>query len=302
MRSPSTRGNWPAGWIERVAAGPLDSCLQAWRDASPQRAAVWPFLSVAERIRFGALAALEQQWLDAVRTIREPQVAAAKLAWWREEMDLAARGGARHPLTQSLFADARARALPPSCWTAAIGAALARLDAPPPADFAAQLAQAQPLHDALAHIDTALWFGANAGTARARRVAAVAELVAALGALPAEVEHGRSPLPMNLLARHGLTVAALAGDGPARRAAVRDQASELRHALEEAATLPGPLSLFRSVQMRHDLETLRRAEHADNPLQALRWPGGGVRNLLHTWRAARAWRAGKADGNDNAQH
>src|SRR6185437_11167331 len=111
-----------------------------------------------------------------------------------------------------------------------------------------------------------------------------------LRALAAEVGHGRSPLPMNLLARHGLTIEALGSDSPARRAALRDYLVELKRATSEAATMEGPLTLFRGVDLQRDLQAIGRAVSADDPLAALHAPAHGLGDVLKTWRAARKWR------------
>lgn len=268
----------------------LEHWLREWRAAHPQLETAWVFMREHDRARYGAYAALESEWLKAAYAIREPQVAEAKLQWWREELLLAQQGRARHPLTRAVFADGCARSLPPWWWNAAIDAALARLDPPPAPNFAAQLAQAEPLHGSLARIETALWFGVDTDHAHAQRVAALEYLVDALRHLLHELAHGRSPLPMNLLARHGLTQAALGDDCVARRAALRDQAHGLRQAMDETAKLAGPLSLFRVVRMRRDLRALRAAERAADPLAALDRPHGG---LLDAWRAARAWHSAR---------
>lgn len=268
----------------------LASYLSHWREADPQRATAWLFLRHAERLRFGALAALQDEWLKAVRDAREPQVAATKLGWWREEVQRAAQGEARHPLTQALFADARARAVPVACWTAPVDASLLALAALPAADLAAQLAAAKPLATAFAELETRVWFGGQAESARAAAVIAIMQLVTSLRALGTTAGNGRPSLPMRLLARHGLTLDDLARDGEARRAAVHDQVVDLERELACAATMPGPLSLFRAVGLLHDLHALRRAVHADDPLAVLRVPEPGFRSLLKTWRAARIWR------------
>lgn len=268
----------------------FETYLVAWRDAVPSRSLAWLFLRADDRQRCGALAALQREWLKAIHDISEPQVAAVKLGWWREEMQRACAGEASHPLTQHLFADARARVVPEACWVAAVDAALLARDPMPAADFAVQQGVLQPLARAFAALDAGVWFGRATATPRAVAVTALGLLVADLRALPAEVGHGRSPLPMNLLARHGLTVAALAHDGEERAAALRDYAGILRQALADAATMEGPLTLFRSVQLYADATDLARAKRAARPLQALapRQPGVGV--VLKTWRAARIWR------------
>lgn len=268
----------------------LDSYLSSWREADPQRTYAWLFLRRAERLRYGVCAAVIDEWLKALRDVQEPQVAVAKLGWWREELLRAAEGEGHHPLTQSLFAEPRGREVPSSCWTAVVDAGLLAIAAPPAADFAAQHSAARPLAKAIAELETRVWFGAREESSRAVGVTAVANLVADMRALATRADHGRSPLPMNLMARHGLSFEGLAEDGLDRRAAMRDYAALLRNALTEAATMPGPLTLFRAVGLQHDLRSLDRAARADNPLRVLRAPRLGFATLLKTWRAARTWR------------
>jgi phytoene synthase len=274
-----------------VSESAFDDYLAQWRGASPERAVAWLFLRPGERACFGAVAALEHEWLKVVHEAREPQVAATRLGWWREEMQRAPQGQARHPLTQGLFATSRASGVPAACWTAPVEAAMALLVAPPPADFAAQCRAAGPLAEALADLDTRVWFGGVVTGTRAAKVTLLAHLVAGLRGLEAAAGRGRSPLPMNLLARHGLTIDALGSDSPARRAAVRDHAAELQRELAAAVRMQGPLTLFRAAGLQRDLDTLGRALQADEPLAALRSPAFGLRGLLKTWRTARTWRS-----------
>jgi len=273
-----------------MSEGALESWLHAWRESHPQLEAAWVFLRADPRHQiYGAFAALEQEWLDAVYAIREPHVAAVKLQWWREEMQLARSGAARHPLTQTVFTDERARAIPAPLWDKALEAAMLALDSAPAADLSAQLAAARPLHGLLARIETALWFGADADPERAQAVVVAQHGVELMRHLPDEIEQGRAPLPMALLARHGLSLAELANDSAARRAALRDQAGALRQALAETDKMTGPLSLFRGMQMRLDRRALRRAQAASDPLRALQAGQGGFLRLLDAWGAARSW-------------
>jgi len=273
-----------------MSDGALETWLHASRSSHPQLEPAWVFLRAdARRDIYGAFAALEQAWLDAVYAIGEPHVAAVKLQWWREELQLAQTGGARHPLTQALFADGRARAIPQRLWDTAVESAILALDSAPPADFAAQLAAARPLHGTLARIETALWFGLDANSDRAEAVAVAQHGVTLLRDLPHEIEHGRAPLPMALLARHGLRLAELANDSEARRAALRDQTRMLGQSLAETDKMAGPLSLFRGLQARLDRRALRRAQAASDPSAALQRWQGDLRGLLDAWRAARTW-------------
>jgi len=274
-----------------VNDGALDDYLSGWRDGDPQRAYAWLFLRPAERIRFGGCEALVHEWRKTLREVREPQVAVAKLGWWREELNRAAGGEPRHPLTRALFADPRIRAVPLPCWTAVVDAVLLLVAASPSADFDTQRRAIAPLSAAVAELETRLWFSPPADAGRAAAVTALTDLVTDLRSLPGEVERGRSPLPMNLLARHGLTIEQSAVDGPAQRAALRDYAQLLGDALADAATMMGPLTLFRAVALQRDLQDVARSAGAENPLAALRAQAAGFGTLLKTWRAARTWRA-----------
>lgn len=273
-----------------MSGSAFDDYLTQWRGANPRRALAWLFLRPDERTCFGALAALAREWRKSAREVSEPQVAVAKLGWWHEEMQRAAQGEARHPLTEVLFADPRVRAVPVAFWTAPVDALGMAMAAPPPADFAAQCAAAAPLASALAALETRVWFGAAADPARAAQVALLAGLCADLRALAAEIGRGRSPLPMHLLARHGLTIDALGRDSAGRRAALHDAIQDLQRALADAAKMSGPLTLFRDVELRHDLISLRAAGVADEPLSALQAHRHGPTQALKTWRAARKWR------------
>jgi phytoene synthase len=279
-----------------VSTDALGQYLTQWREAQPQRGVAWLFLRPDEQLRYGALAALEREWVKALREVTEPQVATIKLGWWREELQRADAGAASHPLTQSLFADPRVRAVASALWAAAIDAAALAVDPAPAVDFAAQRAAALPYARAVAALETALWFEGDASVDRAAEVTMLAWLVAGLRALQAEVGHGRPPLPMNLLARHGLVVGGLATDGPARRAALRDYVDALAEATTAADALPGPLTLFRGAQFGADRATLRAARRSDDPLRGLLAPRHGVGDMVRTWRAARAWRAAARQG------
>lgn len=269
----------------------FDDYLSQWRTANPQCEVAWLFLRPAEQVCFGALAAMEREWLKAVRDIREPQVALVKLGWWREEMERAPTGATRHPLTLALFADPRAQRVPAALWLAPVDAAVVQLNQPPAADFDAQCAAALPLAQALAELETALWFGATAQPARAGDVTLVGLLAAAARGLANEIDHGRSPLPMSLLARHGLTIDALGRVSDERRAAFRDYAAQLGQRLDDAGKLAGPLSLLRAAGCQRDRHGLRLAARATEPLDALRAPAPKLGNVLKMWRAARTWRS-----------
>ena len=275
-----------------MSGAPLQSYLDKWLAAQPAQRLAMPFIEAPAFAGHRALAALEQEWIDAVYGIRELQVAQMKLHWWAEELAGAPASGGRHPLTQALFASPAAGHVEPGLWLAPLEAAMAQLDAATPADFAEQRTRAAALHGALARLETCWWYGADADPARAAAHAVVDHLLHATALLDAQREHERLALPMARLARHGLDRAALAADSAARRAAVHEQLAEIDALRDAARSLHGPLSLFRGLQMRENERLLRRVRHAAEPLarlKALR-ARAATGSVFRAWSAAREWR------------
>ena len=272
-------------------AAVLQGFIDKWLAVQPQQRVALVFVDGARYPGHLALAALEQELLAAAYGIREPQVAAAKLHWWAEELGGAATSGGRHPLTQVLFDDARAHAIASERWLAPVLAAMAQLEQGTAADFPAQLQAALPLHGALAALETAWWYGADAAVERAARVAALNHLLHALLRLERDAERDRLPLPMAQLARHGLSRAQLRTPGAARQQAVRAQLQDLHASWRESAALAGPLSVFRALESQHARRLAQRAAGATDALAALQagQPRSGLATTLQAWRAARAW-------------
>lgn len=272
--------------------GALQSYIDKWLAVQPQQRVALAFVDPRRHAGHIALAALEQELLAAAYGIREPQVAAVKLNWWGEELAGAASGGGRHPLTQVLFDDERAHAMPAELWLAPVRAAIVQLEEGTPADFSSQLDAARSLHGALAALETAWWFGVDASHERATRVATLAHLVHALRRLHDDAGRDRLPLPMARLARFGLGRSELRVRSDARDAAIAAQLDDLSVAWREASRLPGPLGVFRALEARQAARLARAARRANDPLSTLQKgsAGGGFGNTLAAWRAARHWR------------
>jgi len=270
----------------------LQSYIDKWLAVQPQQRIALAFVDQKTHPGHIALAALEQEMLSAAYGIREPQVAAAKLNWWAEELAGAAVSGGRHPLTQVLFDDERAHALPAELWMAPVLAAMAQLEEGTATDFQAQIDAASQLHGALAALETAWWFGEGASAERAKRVATLSHLLFSLLRLEEDAERDRLALPMTRLARHGLSRNELRAASAAREEAIRAQLSDLDNFWREAEHLPGPLSVFRGLESRHGRTMVARARRAADPLAALRKGQGrqGPGVVWQAWRAARAWR------------
>ena len=270
----------------------LQGFIDKWLAVQPQQRVALVFVDGRRYPGHVALAALEQELLGAAYGIREPQVATAKLNWWAEELAGAPASGGRHPLTQVLFDDERAHAIASNLWLAPVLAAMAQLEQGTAADFAAQIDAAMPLHGALAALETAWWYGAEASPVRASRVAVLNHLLYALLRLEQDAERDRLPLPMARLARHGLSRVQLRSHGAARQQAVKAQLDDLLASWAESATLAGPLSVFRALESRHANRLAQRAARADDALAVLQAGQSrtGLATSLQAWQAARAWR------------
>lgn len=279
-----------------MSHGALRSYVDKWLAVQPAQRMALAFVDPAIHPGHIALAALEQELLAAAYGIREPQVALGKLSWWAEELAGAAASGGRHPLTRALFDDERAHAIPSGRWLAPVLAAIGQLEEGTAADFPAQLAAAEPLHGALAALETAWWYGNEASPDRAARVSALGHLLYALRRLEDDADRDRLPLPMARLARYGLARGALRQRGAARDDAIKAQLADLQSGWREATRLPGPLSVFRALESREAERLLRRARGAGDPLAVLQQGGhGGFGSTFAAWRAARRWRSIVAD-------
>jgi phytoene synthase len=270
----------------------LQSFIDKWLAVQPQQRVALIFVDGRRHPGHVALAALEQELLGAAYGIQQPQVAAAKLNWWAEELNGAATSGGRHPLTQVLFDDERAHAIATDRWLAPVLAAMAQLERGTEADFATQFDAALPLHGALASLETAWWYGSDTSPARAARVAVLNHLLYALLRLEQDVDRDRLPLPMARLARHGLSRVSLRAASDARQQAIRAQLQDLQSSWHTASTVDGPLSVFRALESRHGRALVQKALHAPDALSALQaaHPRTGLSSAVHAWRAARAWR------------
>ena len=270
----------------------LQGFIDKWLVAQPQQRIALAFVDGKKYPGHVALAALEQELISAAYGIREPMVAVAKLNWWAEELTDAPETGGRHPLTQVLFDDDRAQAIDTATWVAPVMAAMAQLEQGTAADFAGQLAAAEPLHGALARLETRWWYGDAAPTERAVRVAVLNHLANALLRLEQDVERDCLPLPMAQLARQGLSRAQLSKPSAERQQAVKAQLRDLAVSWRESTKLTGPLSVFRALESQRTRALVRRAARTSDGLVTMRDRQSTTHPVaaLQAWQAARAWR------------
>src|SRR5512143_3336331 len=93
---------------------------QKWLEANPEQATVAVFLDPAERRRAAAFGSFVHEIEQAAFGLREGQVAAVKLNWWRQELGAATAGTSRHPIAREPFDDQRAQVIDTSLWSSLI--------------------------------------------------------------------------------------------------------------------------------------------------------------------------------------
>jgi hypothetical protein len=236
-----------------------------WRAREPEMVWAEVFCPRPLKDRFALWGALLCELRAAAFELSDARLVEAKSAWWAEESLRSAQNAPRHPLTQALAATA----LPWTSLAAALVAAT-QTESSRPADREAAFVAVAPLANAVAAMEAAL-FGDDANDDAARAIA-----VHLLAERLRMADTGQ--VPLSLLARHGVTSAALMEPEGAR--ALRDWAGELSSALP---TRIGGAAPFRRTRMAFDGWLLcERAAGRDRrgvpPLSALRL----------AWRSARA--------------
>jgi hypothetical protein len=242
--------------------------IAKWRAREPEMVWAEVFCPRPLKDRFALWGALLCELRAAAFELSDARLIEAKSAWWAEEALRSAQGAPRHPLTQALAAVE----LP---WTSLASALVAATQSEPsrPADREAAFAAVMPLANAIAATEAALFDGtANDDAARAVAVHLLAERLRA---------GDDSQVPLALLARHGISSAALAQ--PEGAQALRDWADDLSTAL--------PPSLV-------DAAPFRRARTAfDGWLLRERAVGSGRRSVPPLPALRLAWRSARAGTN-----
>ncbi len=255
-----------------------------WLEANPEQATVAVFLAPDERRRASAFGSLVHELEQTTFGLREPQVAAVKLNWWRQELVAATAGTLRHPIARELFDDERARSISEASWSNLIDGALAQLDSEAPAALGDSISRLAVFYRPVASIEAAL---AAHDSARSDADAQL-WISAHLLRFAAQPGHDRA-VPLDLLARHGLARSALAEPSPARSALLRDYLGLVRDEIDSALAQASWASLGRRVRARLDRELAAKAHDAVDPSAMLaaqpglrRW-----RSLWLSWREAR---------------
>ena len=266
--------------------GAFASFEEKWLAANPEQATVALFLAPAARLRSAAFGCLIHELEQAAFGLREAHVAEVKIQWWRQELLAAMAGSPRHPLSAVLFADPQAAKVDAADWIALCDGALAVRHIGAAPDLASLLSDYSALYTPVARIEAALFDSPDADATAG--LWTVSHLLLALRHL-ADVPE-RLPVPLNLLARHELTRAALAEAAPKRTELVRDFLGQLAAELHAAVTEAPHAPNARRVRARLDHALMQRAMRADDPLRAvLAQPGAARwRALWWAWCEARA--------------
>ena len=256
-------------------AAAFASFEEKWLQANPEQATVAVFLNPERRRRANAFGSLVHELEQSAFGRMEPQVAAVKLQWWRQELGDAAAGRARHPITRELFDDDRVHAIDRPLWPALADGALAQIDRGGASSLGELATDLGDFYRPVAVLDLVLAEGDIAQANASARLWSGSLLVR--GA--ARPQYSRA-LPMDLLARHGLARDDLERAGPQRSALLRDFLGLVGADIEGALAEATRGTLGRRVRARLDLDLVRRAARAAEPAALL---AGHTR--IPRWRA-----------------
>ena len=272
-----------------MSAEALSSFEAKWALAHPELPLALRFASLSQRPLISALACLGHEIAHAAFRIDEPEVASSKLHWWREELAGLPAGRSRHPLTGVLAGHAPARALGVEAWLAIVEAAMALREAGPASTLDELLARYRHFDLPLARAEATILDRIDLeATAQAMSLSrALHEAIRLREALA-----GSSlPLPLDLLARHGLSRAELGRAHADRDAALRDHFAALATVMGAADR--DRLSALSAIGLHAGRQRARRAARARDPLATVardldRLP---LSSAWAGWRAARRLQA-----------
>jgi phytoene/squalene synthetase len=278
-----------AGVSEATAAA-FASFEQKWLDAQPENALVAIFLPADQRQRASAFGSLVHELEQTAFHVREPQIAATKLAWWRQELADAARGNVRHPISKVLFADGQAKAVDPDLWPAMAAGASTQIESASAASISELFNRFAAFYTAVARVEHALFPNDTEFADSNAALWTISHLLREL-ANPLQWD---SQLPLDLLARHGATRTGVANATAMRTAVLKDYLQALIEQMNKALASGQPPSLSRRVRTRLDLALAAGVQRATDPLEYLttHTPAGRWHSLWVAWRTARTMARG----------
>jgi phytoene synthase len=255
-----------------------------WLDANPEQTAALVFLDAAERRRASAFGALMHELVQTTFAIRETQVAAAKLSWWRHELS---GGNPRHPISIELFADERASAIESAKWIAIVDGALSQLDESSAGDFEQLRNRFGRFYVPVATVENELTCRGSAPAADVADLWMCSHFLSALPNGSPLAEH--FSLPLDVFARRGVARAS-AQQGEQRSGILRDFVGVVHTTLQAALAETAGASIGRRIRARSDLALAAIAMRSDDPAATLtqRNQRPTFKQVWWAWREARA--------------
>ena len=267
---------------------------EKWLQANPEQRVVAVFLEPRQRRLVHAFGKLVHELEQAIFDVREPQVAAAKLDWWHHELAAAATGNARHPVSRELFAQIAIGRVEHSRWAELIGGGLALLDPPSAPSLDAVFNTLSIFYRPVAAIESAVLDADSRQNAANADLWISSHLLRSVALL--ERSERRQILPLDLLARHGLTRATAARPGAERAGLLRDYLNAVGERLDSSLIASTRASVGRRVRARLDRDLAAKAGGGRDPLAFLGAAGANRwRTIWYAWREARHSRA-RTDG------
>jgi len=265
---------------------------------APQGSPLWYallFTPEPQRAAVAALLELRADVLDSARRPSEPEVARARLQWWRAEIAGFGSGREQHPMTRALREAGAEGVVQAEYLLELVDAAESELNESPCRNYA-ELSlycyrSSGVLHEMLAGL-LGLTDPANERAVRkyAQRLGTGVRLVEIIAGLPDDLAAGRRLLPRDWIMETGATEqigANQALDGALTECLDR-LAGEARLALDEAEALLPPAERPRQ-RTGLVLAALHRRQLAKLHADAFKPRGvpGNLGNLWTAWRAAR---------------
>src|SRR5512136_1647552 len=200
------------------------------------------FLPPDRRREITALYAFCREVDDVVDEVADPDVARAKLAWWRREIGATFAGTPQHPVALALQAVVRAYRLPEEHFQTVIDGMAMDLERSRYLDFAELERYCHCVAGVVGLMSAEIFGYVNPATRQYARDLGIAfQLTNIIRDVGEDARRGRIYVPQDELARHGVTTASLLQrrESDAFRALMADQVERARTWYERAlAVLP----------------------------------------------------------------
>jgi phytoene synthase len=251
-----------------------------WLEAEPWHRLLLVFESQERCCARQLIEALGYELRHTALDSSDARVVAAKIGWWLEEWRLLAAGTPRHPLTIALAAIGTGpiAAQAGSAW---IGAAARLADDVSDANAQARIERWQAYTQAQAQASMR-WLPAASDEARCHAAVLLMERIAHA---QADLEQGRLPVPLDVMAGRSLTRMQLAQAGAETGPVWVDYADRLADTLRRS-TLPDPGSYRRAQAALTDLRASWIRRHPQRAGRQREWLPP-LRSAFAVWRAFR---------------